>query len=105
MYMPILSSKGYRVFVEKVTNDESLFDIFKIFKYFCMQTDIRFVEGGFDNGDAILFDCNNIDIFKFVIFVPYFVKSLTLLLQVTTSVKICGFWMEKSSKQYKKYSC
>lgn len=83
--MPKLSSNGCRVFVDRVTNDENLFDIFKIMKYYCMQTDILYLEEGCDNGDIILFDCNNMKLINLIAFTPYFIKSLALLLEVGSS--------------------
>lgn len=82
MYLPKMTRNNYRIFVEKVTDDERLYDVFKIIKYFCMQTDLRYLEEEHDNGDVILFDCNNLSGLKFVAFIPYFIKSLILLLEV-----------------------
>lgn len=83
--MPKLNSSGYRVFVDRVTNDDNLFDILKIMKYYCMQTDILYLEESCHNGDIILFDCNNMKLVNLIAFTPYFIKSLVLLLEVSAS--------------------
>lgn len=80
--MPTLTSERYRVYIDKITNDEHLFSVSKIMKYFSMQTDLRFMEDQSDNGDIILFDCNQANLLHFIAFTPYFIKSLTLVLEV-----------------------
>ncbi|XP_065226457.1 uncharacterized protein LOC135849795 isoform X2 [Planococcus citri] len=81
-YLPELNTDGCRIFIDKVSSDESLFDVLKIMKYYCMQTELRFLEDEPDNGDIILFDCNNINLLHIIAFVPYFIKSLQIILKV-----------------------
>lgn len=82
--MPELTIDGHCVFVDKVTWNEKYFDMRMIMKCFCMETEIKFIEGKFDSGDVILFDCNKLPIGKVVPFIPFFIRSLTSLLEVRT---------------------
>lgn len=84
LYVPVLTKDGYRIFIDKVTHNEDLFNVGMIMKYFSMQTDLRYLEDGLDNGDLILFDCNHINFLKFITFLPYFIKSLSLILEVNS---------------------
>lgn len=88
LYMPTLTSTGNRVYIDKITDDENLFDISKIMKYYSMQTDIRFTEGESDNGDIILFDCNHVNLLNFIAFTPYFIKCLILVFEVRCRRKV-----------------
>lgn len=86
--MPTLTSTGHRVYIDKITDDENLFDISKIMKYYSMQTDIRFTEDESDNGDIILFDCNHVNLLNFIAFTPYFIKCLILVFEVRCRRKL-----------------
>lgn len=78
----MLTKDGYKIFIDRVTDNEDLFDVGMIMQYFTMQTDLRYLENDPDNGDIILFDCNHVNLLNFVAFLPYFIKSLSLVLKV-----------------------
>ena len=84
-YIPELAKDGYRIVIDRVTHDEDLFNVGMIMQYFFMQTDLRYLEDDLDNGYLILFDCNHINMLNFATFLPYLIKSLSLVLKVPFS--------------------